>query len=179
MKPNDLSNQKTMFGNLSDVLPGILGNVFTYGRRDPTLQLIDMFHAGSPNSVKEHIINEMGCIGSHLRIMICIEAFSMGINCKDTYCSIHFGPPKTVEFLVQKSGRIGQDGKKKISCVLYKGLLSSQCNGYMKQLMQTKACWREHISNLFCVLRMDQVRKTACVVAIVLCFVNAQKRWGK
>ncbi len=123
------------------------------------LRLVDMCHAGSPNSVKEHIINEMGRKGSHLRIIICTVAFGMGINCKDTHRSIHFGPPKTVEFLVQESGRIGRDGKQSISNVLYNGLLSSQCNGYMKQLMQTKACRREHISNLFCVSENEPSEK--------------------
>jgi superfamily II DNA helicase RecQ len=85
-----------------------LGNdLLIPGRKDPKLRIIDMFHAGSPNSVKEHVIKEMGLVGSHLRIIICMIAFGMGINCKDTYSSIHFGPPKNVEFFVQESGRIG------------------------------------------------------------------------
>ena len=50
-------------------------------------------------------------------------AFGMGIDCKDTFRSIHFGPSKIIESLVQESGRIGRDGKQCISYVLYNGLL--------------------------------------------------------
>ena len=127
-----------MFSHLSYVLPSYIGNnVYAHGKQDPTMRIIDMFHAGSPNSVKEHIICEMGHSDSHLRIIICIIAFGVGIDCKDTCCSIHFGPPKIIESLVQESGR---DGKQCISYVLYNGLLSCNCDGHMKHLMQTDLC---------------------------------------
>ena len=64
-------------------------NVCAHGKQDPTMQIIDMFHAGSPNSVKEHIC-EMGRSDSHLRIMICTIAFGMGIDCKGIFRSIPF-----------------------------------------------------------------------------------------
>ena len=100
----------------------VLGdNMFAYGTQDPTMRIVDMFHAGSPTSVKEHILSQMGSLESHLRVVICTIAFGMGIDCKDTYRSIHFGPPKTVEFLVQESGRIGRDGNQCFSYVLYNG----------------------------------------------------------
>ena len=57
------------------------------------------------------------------RSVICTIAFGMGIDCKDTFRSIHFGPLKIIESLVQESGRIGRDGKQCISYVLYNGPL--------------------------------------------------------
>ena len=69
--------------------------------------LVQMFHAGSPTSVKSHIITEMTKENSHLRILICTVAFGMGIDCKDLYRSIHFGPSSTVENLIQETGRMG------------------------------------------------------------------------
>ena len=132
-----LPKKKAVFSYLSYVLPSYIGNnVYAHGKQDPTMQIIDMFHAGSPNSVKEHIC-EMGHSDSHLRIIICIITFGVGIDCKDTCCSIHFGPPKIIESLVQESGR---DGKQCISYVLYNGLLSCNCDGHMKHLMQTDLC---------------------------------------
>ena len=149
-----------------------LGNdLLIPGRKDPKLRIIDMFHAGSPNSVKEHVIKEMGLVGSHLWIIICTIAFGMGINCKDTYRSIHFGPPKNVEFFVQESGRIGRDGKQCISYVLHNGLLSSQCNSQMKQLIHTESCRREYISNIFSVPENGPIGKNClcCDNCALLC----------
>ena len=142
----------------------VLGNnMFAYGTQDPTMRVVDMFHAGSPTSVKEHILSQMGSLESHLRVVICTIAFGMGIDCKDTYRSIHFGPPKTVEFLVQESGRIGRDGNQCFSYVLYNGLLSSHCNQQMKQLIQIRSCRRELVLNLFGVNKNEiQVSKEKC-----------------
>ena len=55
-----------------------------------------MFHAGSPDSVKNHVVKEMTHEKSVLRVLICTIAFEMGIDCKDVRRSIHFGPPNTV-----------------------------------------------------------------------------------
>ena len=152
----------------------ISDNLYAYGKQDPTMRIVDMFHAGSPNSVKQHIIHEMARLGSYLRIIICTIAFGMGIDCKDTYRSIHFGPPKTVELLVQESGRIGRDGKQCISYILHNGLLSSHCNGQMKQLMQTQSCRREYIVSLFSVTNNKTSEKNClcCDNCALLCQCN-------
>lgn len=149
-------------------------SLYAFGKQDPAMQILDMFHSGSPKSVKEHIIREIGRFGSHLRIIICTIAFGMGIDCKDTYRSIHFGPPKTVESLVQESGRIGRDGKQCFSYVLHNGLLSSHCNCQMKQLMHTKSCKREFIVNLFCVTKGEIQEKNCmcCTNCALLCQCN-------
>ncbi|CAB4033184.1 mediator of RNA polymerase II transcription subunit 34-like, partial [Paramuricea clavata] len=116
----------------------------------------------------------MARLGSYLRIIIYTIAFGMGIDCKDTYRSIHFGPPKTVELLVQESGRIGRDGKQCISYILHNGLLSSHCNGQMKQLMQTQSCRREYIVSLFSVTNNKTSEKNClcCDNCALLCQCN-------
>ena len=73
-----------------------------------------------------------------------------------------FWPSKTVELLVQESGRIGRDGKQCISSVLHNGLLSSQCDSNMKHLMRTEQCRREYITSLFSV-GDDKVRERNCM----------------
>ena len=50
-----------------------------------------MFHAGTPQKAKKHILNEIREIDSNLRILICIIAFGMGVNCSSVYRVIHFG----------------------------------------------------------------------------------------
>ena len=116
---------------------------------DPKKRLIDMFHAGTPENVKGHIVNEMANSDSVLRILICTSAFGMGINCKMLSRSIHFGPPTTIEALIQETGRLGRDGEDSISYVLYNGLLASRCDNKVKQLVQTESCYRLEIGRNF------------------------------
>ena len=72
-------------------------------------KFVEMFHAGTPKSVKEYIVAQATMVNSHLRIIICKVAFGMGINCSDFHECIHFGAPKTIESYMQEIGRIGRD----------------------------------------------------------------------
>ncbi len=75
-------------------------NMYCDDELAPERRYIEMFHAGTPKSVKSHVVNEMGNANSHLRVLIYTSAFGMGINCKGLYRSIHFGPPDTIETLI-------------------------------------------------------------------------------
>ena len=111
--------------------------------------LVQMFHAGSPDSVKSQHVKEMTKENSHLRLLICTIAFGMGVDCKDVYRSIHFGPSSTVESLIQETGRLGRDGKQCFCYVLYNGLLTSHCDNQVKELVETKNCRQNLIRKLF------------------------------
>ena len=87
----------------------------------PHFRIVEMFHAGSPKSVKEHVLTEMCKVNSCLRILICTIAF--GTDCKDVYRIIHFGPSKTLESYLQECGRDGRDNSPSICCLLYNGFL--------------------------------------------------------
>eukprot|EP00794_Sanderia_malayensis_P012436 gene12436-13721_t len=108
-----------------------------------------MFHAGTPESVKSHIIKEMGNAESFLRVLICTIAFGMGVNCRAFHRSIHLGPPKSVEALLQETGRLGRDGKSATSYVLYNGILSARCNTKVKELLHQELCRRREIGKNF------------------------------
>lgn len=61
--------------------------------------IIEMFHAGTPESSKKHILKYI-CIAdsdSHMRVLICTIAFGMGIDCKGAHRVIHFGPSQNIE----------------------------------------------------------------------------------
>ncbi|CAB4043587.1 Hypothetical predicted protein, partial [Paramuricea clavata] len=111
--------------------------------------LVQMFHAGSPDSVKTHVVKEMTKFNSHLRLLICTIAFGMGINCKGVYRSIHFGPSTTVDNLVQETGRLGRDGKQCFCYVLFNGLLMAHCDIKIKELVETECCRTKFIRQLF------------------------------
>ena len=111
--------------------------------------LVPMFHAGSPESVKTHVVEEMTKSESKLRVLICTIAFGMGINCKNVYRSIHFGPSSSLEALIQETGRLGRDGKQCLSYILYNGLLLTNCDGQVRDLVEANICRQVFISRLF------------------------------
>ena len=113
------------------------------------MRMVEMFHAGSPETVKNHVIKEMTASSSHLRVLICTMAFGMGIDCKNVYRSIHFGPSKTIEMLIQECGRLGRDGKSCSCYILFSGLLTAHCDAKVKELIQSKDCRRKQLSKLF------------------------------
>jgi ATP-dependent DNA helicase RecQ len=61
-----------------------------------------MFHGGTPDMVKKHIVSQLTLPDSCLRVVICTIAFGMGINCSNVAESIHFGVPKSIETCAEK-----------------------------------------------------------------------------
>ncbi len=97
--------------------------VYVNCKPNPRLRIFDMFHGGTPESVKKHIVLQLSIPDSCLRVVICTIAFGMGVNCSSVNESIHFGAPKSLEAYIQESGRIGRDGSPSISRVLYNAML--------------------------------------------------------
>lgn len=114
-----------------------------------TNHLVEMFHAGSPESVKSHVLAEMVQPESELRVLVCTIAFGMGINCKSVYRSIHFGPSTNIEMLVQETGRLGRDVKQCFCYVLHNGHLLSHSKGGIRHLVHSNECRRRLITNAF------------------------------
>lgn len=99
-------------------------NMYLNATCKPLERLVDMYHAGTPNSVKAHIsadtdVNENG----NIRILISTVAFGMGVNCKKIQRVIHFGPSKSVEQYVQECGRAGRDEQSSICILLHNGFI--------------------------------------------------------
>ncbi|XP_065069464.1 uncharacterized protein LOC135694586 [Rhopilema esculentum] len=124
-------------------------NFFASSELLPSNRLVDIFHAGTPENVKSHVINQMAKSESCLRVLICTVAFGMGINCRGLYRSIHLGPPKSMEALLQETGRLGRDESSATSYVLYNGILNTLCNIKMKILLQHEMCRRREIGKHF------------------------------
>ena len=85
----------------------------------PRLRLVEMFHGGTPEAVKKHVVAQLTIPDSCLRVVISTVAFGMGVDCSNVNESIHFGAPKSIEAYVQESGRIGRNGCSSISRILY------------------------------------------------------------
>jgi superfamily II DNA helicase RecQ len=100
-----------------------LGKHMFYGKSSPDNRIVEMYHAGSPSSVKEHVLDNMGKDNGHIRILISTVAFGMGVNCKLVRRIVHFGPSKSAELYIQECGRAGRDGLPSTCVLLFNGLL--------------------------------------------------------
>ena len=72
--------------------------------------LVDMFTAGSTSVMRQCILVEYCKKASKLRLIIATSAFGLGVDCPDITRVINWGPPPTLEDLLQQSGRAGRDG---------------------------------------------------------------------
>jgi superfamily II DNA helicase RecQ len=103
-------------------------DVYLNGCPTPTGYLVQMFHAGTPESAKKMILESVSSYDNHIRVVICTIAFGMGINCRGVEQVIHFGPSANVECYLQECGRAGRDGRDSTCILLHNGFLSSHCS---------------------------------------------------
>lgn len=127
----------------------LLGKMFVQCEENVEKRLVEMYHAGTPKTVKEHIEKNMSLVSGHIRVLVCTIAFGMGISCKGISRIIHFGPSKTVESYVQESGRAGRDGESSMCILLYNGLLSTHCHDNMKSYISSETCRRSYLFSHF------------------------------
>jgi len=87
--------------------------------KDAKRVLLEMLHSCSPMTNKENILESFKLDRGCIRILVATIAFGMGVDCKQVYRTVHFGPAKNVEAYMQESGRAGRDGKQSIAFLLY------------------------------------------------------------
>ena len=112
-------------------------------------RVIEMFHAGTPETVKKHVITELSDGHSCLRVVICTVAFGMGINCVDFTRVFNFGPPRNMEEYIQMCGRAGRKGEESICILLHNGLLCSHSNLEIKSYVATDNGRRKELQKHF------------------------------
>ena len=125
-------------------------DMYMSGLQLPEESFVEMFHAGTPETSKQHILNSLSIAEGHARVLICTIAFGMGIDIKSARTIIHFGPSKNVECYLQECGRVGRDGAQSHCILLYNGLLKAHCSSQMKELVSnTERCRRQEILKYF------------------------------
>jgi ATP-dependent DNA helicase RecQ len=77
----------------------------------------DYYHAGLPQ--EERNIKQHNWINNKTRVMVCTNAFGMGIDKPDVKTVIHYDVPDCVENYYQEAGRAGRDGKRAFAILLY------------------------------------------------------------
>lgn len=77
----------------------------------------DYYHAGLMPKEREKRQNDW--LNGYTRIIVCTNAFGMGIDKADVRTVVHLDLPESVEAYFQEAGRAGRDGKKSYTVLIY------------------------------------------------------------
>jgi ATP-dependent DNA helicase RecQ len=113
---------------LVDILKKVPGTAIVYCRsRKRTQQIASLlqmheisatsYHAGLKQ--EERNKRQQDWIHNKVRVMVCTNAFGMGIDKPDVRTVIHMDTPDCLENYYQEAGRAGRDGKKAYTVLLY------------------------------------------------------------
>jgi ATP-dependent DNA helicase RecQ len=80
----------------------------------------DFYHAGLPQ--KERNEKQQNWITNKARVIVCTNAFGMGIDKPDVRTVIHYDIPDCLENYYQEAGRAGRDGHKAYAILLYNNM---------------------------------------------------------
>lgn len=113
---------------LVDILKKVAGSGIVYcktrKRTTEVASLLQMhgisanfYHAGLPQD--ERSKRQQEWIDNKTRIVVCTNAFGMGIDKPDVRVVVHMDAPDCLENYYQEAGRCGRDGKKAYAVLLY------------------------------------------------------------
>lgn len=113
---------------LEEILQNVKGSGIIYCRsRKETMKLCellrmkginaDFYHAGLPGDGRT--AKQDAWVSNKTAIMVCTNAFGMGIDKPDVRLVVHFGIPDCIENYYQEAGRAGRDSKRAYAVLLF------------------------------------------------------------
>ena len=96
--------------DLSELINATLSN-------SQMMHVADFYHAGLPAS--ERTAKQQAWKEGKTRIIVCTNAFGMGIDKPDVRLVIHYDLPDSIEAYFQEAGRAGRDGEQAWCVLLY------------------------------------------------------------
>ncbi len=111
-----------------DILNNVQGSSIVYCRNRKETKRIaqllqlqhisaDFYHAGLTQ--EERNGKQLAWVQNKTRVIVCTNAFGMGIDKPDVRTVIHYNIPDCLENYYQEAGRAGRDGKKAYAVLLY------------------------------------------------------------
>lgn len=130
-KPNlsfSIFKADSKFNKLLEILQKVPGTAIVYCRnRKRTKEIAnlltlnnisaDFYHAGLLQEERNQ--KQEDWIQNKTRVIVCTNAFGMGIDKPDVRAVIHMDIPDNLENYYQEAGRAGRDGKKSYAVLLY------------------------------------------------------------
>lgn len=115
---------------LVDILTKVKGSAIVYCKsRKRTVEISNLlqmhslsalaYHAGLPS--EERNKRQQDWIDNRAAVMVCTNAFGMGIDKPDVRVVVHIDVPDCLENYYQEAGRAGRDGHKAYAVLLYDG----------------------------------------------------------
>jgi ATP-dependent DNA helicase RecQ len=113
---------------LLTIISKVKGTVLVYVRNRRKTQEIammllqnheraDYYHAGLPHALR--IKKQEDWTQNKIRVMVCTNAFGMGIDKPDVRLVIHYEMPESLESYYQEAGRAGRDEQKSYCVLLF------------------------------------------------------------
>ncbi len=113
---------------LVEILQKVAGTAIVYCKtRKKTKEFADLLKAHKINAAcyhaglkqEERKERQEKWIQNEIRVMVCTNAFGMGIDKPDVRLVVHTAPPECLENYYQEAGRAGRDGKKAYGVLLF------------------------------------------------------------
>ena len=87
-------------------------------------QNADFYHGGLPQVVRNE--RQEKWINNEIRIIVCTNAFGMGIDKPDVRLVVHADCPDSLEHYYQEAGRAGRDGHKAFAVLLHSPMQAAE-----------------------------------------------------
>ncbi len=155
---------------------GRLRTMFVSRLKHDLHSVVEMYHSETLNHVKSSIIEDMGNPIGSVRVLLCTSAAGMGVNFSGVNYVVHYGPPRTVDSLLQQMGRAGRDGSQSHHLLLYANIQCRGVDNEVKTYVKSTECRRKILMSFYGGdVKFNKLRHFCCDYCSALCDCNSDE----